>query len=439
LNLLALLALASFDVVSIADTRDALNALGPHPFGSPRNQAAAQFVAAKLKDAGLSQTAVDEFAAEGGAGANVVANLPGRTDRLLVIAAHHDTLRDGRDLAARSRSLAVLVDFGRQAARLRPAKTWILASFDGGASHGEGIARYLETLGTSRSLVDGVFVIDASAGAPAVDPVISVPACPAQPEGRRRGIASRDLVDAALHGLPASTEFSFDDPGISLFTQPFIRMFRTRCDETVARALETQLGVVRISDTAYSRAFLSSTASEPPPEAGARDTAAVRLGETALAVIQSADAVTLGTPRSDSWLVVGRGVWPGWLLFAIGSLSLAPSLWALRSQTANLAFRAAGSLLFAIGLFHEPEIALFIGLLPNLLPAALPRPVFIASLTPLFLLVAAGGLAFARGQVIGSWLSVWFWLGIAIWIVLLFVSLRQPARKSAAKSKRARK
>ncbi len=156
---LALLAAVSFDAAAIAQTSATLNALGPHPFGSPRNQAAAQFVSAKLQEVGLSQTTLEEFTFEGAAGTNVVANLPGRSDRLLIIAAHHDSKKDAQDVSGRSRSLSLLIEIGRLASKLRPAKTWIIASFDGGESKGEGFAHYLETLGKSRDLVDGGVVI----------------------------------------------------------------------------------------------------------------------------------------------------------------------------------------------------------------------------------------------------------------------------------------
>ena len=255
---LALLAAVSFDAATLAQTSATLNALGPHPFGSPRNQAAAQFVAAKLKEAGLARTAVEEFVFDGSPGTNVEASLPGRSDRLLVIATHHDSRKDAQDVSDRSRSLSLLIEIGRQASRLRPAKTWILASFDGGESKGEGFAHYLESLGPSRNLIDGIVVLDAS---PLHDstsaPALMAPACAHGVSSERREIAARDLVSAAVLGVPSSLDFFFDDPGISLFTQPFIRAFRTECEPLAARALAAQRGVILVADTSYSRGFRS--------------------------------------------------------------------------------------------------------------------------------------------------------------------------------------
>ena len=211
MNLLALFAVGAIDAATIAQNSATLRALGPHPFGSPRNQAAAQFLAAKLKEAGLTQTAVDEFEAGTVVATNVIVNIPGRSDRIVILATHHDTARDGSDLAPRSRALALLVDVGKEASRLRPAKTWILASFDGGAGGGEGFAHYLETLGKSRSSVDGMILIDAHAAPNAATGLtLMAPSCAAEPGSSRRGIAPSALVAAALGRVPATLDVSFD-------------------------------------------------------------------------------------------------------------------------------------------------------------------------------------------------------------------------------------
>lgn len=435
---LALLAAATFDAAVIAQTSATLNALGPHPFGSPRNQAAAQFVAAKLKEAGLGQTVVDEFVSEGSPGSNVVARIPGRTDRLLIVATHHDSRKDLEDVSDRSRSLALLIEIGRRAAQAQPAKTWIVASFDGGEARGEGLAHYLDSLGRSVGLVDGVFLIDAatlrtSGGVPA----LVVPACGRTNPRGSRGIASRDLVESALRGIPNGVEFSFDDPNIALLTQPFIRAFKTPCDPTAASAIASGLGVVLATETPYSRRFLGPQALSPI-EAGPRDNAAIRLGELAFEAIRGVDGSIAPTPRSDSWLVVGRGVWPGWLIFLIGFATLIPGLLVLRAERTRLMFRGAYSVLFVLLLYTEPEVALFAGLLPNLLPPSLPGKFLAPTLLPLFLLVAAGGLGFVRGQVTGSWISLWVWLGIAAGLVLLYASLAR-GKKSPSRAKRGKK
>lgn len=436
---LALLAALTFDAGAIAQTSATLNALGAHAFGSPRNQAAAQFVAAKLQEAGLAQTTIVDFTFEGSAGTNVVASLPGRSDRLLIIATHHDTKKDAQDVSGRSRSLALLIEIGRQASRLRPAKTWILASFDGGESRGEGFARYLETLGKARDLVDGVVVLDASPlrDSPG-EPSLIAPACANDVSAGRRGIAGRDLVAGALGGIPSSIDVSFDDPGISLLTQPFIRAFRTACDPLAARPMAASLGVIQVADAGFSRSFLSRGPTAPPRDPALRDNEAARLAELAFAAIQGIDASAPSLPQSDSWLVVGRSVWPGWLVFLLGLLTLVPGLFALRSQGTKLALRATQGALFTAVLYYEPEIALFSLALPNLLPPSAPKKYLAMALLPFALLLAAGGLCFIRGEVTGSWLSIWTWGGLAGCVALLYLApgggSKTPAR--ARKGKR---
>ena len=437
---LALLAAVSFDAAAIAQTSATLNALGPHPFGSPRNQAAAQFVSAKLQEAGLSQTTLEEFTFEGSAGTNVVANVPGRSDRLLIIAVHHDSKKDAADVSGRSRSLSLLIEIGRLASKLRPAKTWILASFDGGESKGEGFAHYLETLGKSRDLVDGVVVLDASPlQETTTEPSLIAQACVGGAASDRRAMAGRDLVSAALSGVPDSLDVSFDDPGISLLTQPFIRAFRTDCDPLAARAMAARLGVIQVTDVSFSRGFLARNPSVPPKDPALHDNAAVRLGEVAFAAIQGVDASSPTLPQSDSWLVVGRSVWPGWLVFLLGLLTLVPGLVALRSDGARLALRAVHAGIFTVALYYEPEVAFFVGALPNLMPPSVPKKYLTLTLLPFALLMCAGALCFVRGQVTGSWLSVWIWAGLSGSIALLYATPGGSGKKAPARAKRGKR
>lgn len=436
---LALLATLTFDAAAIAQTTATLNALGPHAYGSPRNRAAAQFVGAKLQDAGLAQTTIEDFEFEGSTGTNVVARIPGRSDRLLILATHHDTKKDAQDVTGRSRTLALLIDMGRLASRLRPAKTWILASFDGGESKGEGLARYLDTLGKSRDLVDGVLILDAADAGTTVDaPAIIAPACTDGGAFPRRAIASRDLVEAALGGVPDAMDVSFDDAGISLLTQPFIRAFRTACDPMAGRAFAAGAGVLMVAEVPYSRAFLAANPAHTPAETPKRDEGAVRLGDVTLAAMSGLDAAFVPIPRSDSWLVVGRTVIAGWAVFLVGVVSLIPGLLAARGDMKRLGLRLAYSAIFVAVLFREPEVALFAGLLPNLLPLSWPRLAVAFSLVPFGLLVAAGALSALRGQVTGTWLSLWLWAGLVAPMALLFI-FRGGRGKAPSRAKRGRK
>lgn len=430
------------DAAILVQNSVTLQALGPHPFGSPRNQAAAQFVAAKLKDAGLTQTVVEDFVFDGAPGTNVYASLQGRTDRLLILATHHDTSKSRDDVSGRSRSLALLIEVARQAAALRPQKTWILASFDGGDSKGEGLASYLDSLGKSRSQVDGMIVVDVTspAGTEAV-PTFIAPACSNSSSPGEREMAGYDTLSAALRGPPRSMDLVFDDPGISIVTQPFIRAFKVDCDPTAARALGAGIGVVQIGDESYSRRFISGGTTAAKRETLTRDTDAARVGELALAILQGLDASVPASPQSDSWMVAGRTVLPGWLIFLVGLIALIPGLVVLRAQTMALGFRVTYSLIFGVVLYSEPEVAIFVGLLPSLFPPGSSKKLLTLTFVPLALLVFAGLFGLARNQVTGSWLSIWDWAGLILAFALLYATPggSKPGRRAQAKAKRGKR
>ena len=128
-------------------------------------------------------------------------------------------------------------------------------------------------------------------------------------------------------------------------------------------------------------------------------------------------------------------MWPGWLLFLLGLLSLIPGLVALRADRTKLSVRVLYSLLFTWVLYSEPEVALFAGIWPNLWPPTFRKKFLTLALLPFTLLVSAGVFGLVRGQVTGSWLSVWVWAGLVAALALLYASPGAPG-KPAAKSKR---
>src|SRR5207247_6273973 len=69
----------------------ALAALGPHPWGSPRSHAAAEYVAAQLRDAGLTEVRLQEFESQGVRGTNVIGVLRAPDPELVVVGPHPRT------------------------------------------------------------------------------------------------------------------------------------------------------------------------------------------------------------------------------------------------------------------------------------------------------------------------------------------------------------
>jgi len=92
--LLAVLLAASFDGQAALGHASSLAALGPHPLGSPRNQAAAAYVAAQMREAGLDAVELAPFESHGVQGTNVIGTLRAPGDELVVIGAHHDTVAE---------------------------------------------------------------------------------------------------------------------------------------------------------------------------------------------------------------------------------------------------------------------------------------------------------------------------------------------------------
>src|SRR6185503_12345271 len=87
--LLAVLLAASFDGQAALGHASSLA-----PLGSPRNQAAAAYVAAQLREAGLDAVELAPFESHGVQGTNVIGTLRAPGDELVVIGAHHDTVAE---------------------------------------------------------------------------------------------------------------------------------------------------------------------------------------------------------------------------------------------------------------------------------------------------------------------------------------------------------
>ena len=92
--LLAVLLAASIDGEAALRHASALAALGPHPWGSPRSQAAAEYVASQLRDAGLTEVRLQGFESQGIHGTNVIGVLRAPGPEIVVVGAHHDTAPD---------------------------------------------------------------------------------------------------------------------------------------------------------------------------------------------------------------------------------------------------------------------------------------------------------------------------------------------------------
>ncbi|HEX6728975.1 MAG TPA: M28 family peptidase [Pyrinomonadaceae bacterium] len=121
--------------------------IGPRPPDTPALAKTRSYIIAELKSYGLNVT-TDEFTTATPLGekkmANIVAELPGETNKLILIASHYDTkLYDDMHFVGANdpgASVGVLLELGRvlAAAKEKPKLTYRLVFFDGEESFCEG-------------------------------------------------------------------------------------------------------------------------------------------------------------------------------------------------------------------------------------------------------------------------------------------------------------
>src|SRR5262252_6387636 len=225
-----LLLAATIDGQAALRHASSLAALGPHPWGSPRNQAAAAYVAAQLREAGLDSVELQPFERHGVQGTNVVGTLRAPGDEFVVLGAHHDSAPLAPGAYDDGGGVGILIELARALAqeRARP-RTILLVSFDGeeaevaGKGAATGSRAFVERLGPRARALVAAFAVDMSGwrgGVPALHPI-------AYSDPRRTGdsvVAPAWLVRAALAGArEAGAPVVIGDPWLSWLYQPAVR------------------------------------------------------------------------------------------------------------------------------------------------------------------------------------------------------------------------
>jgi hypothetical protein len=409
----------------------ALASLGPHPWGSPRAEAAAQYVAAQMRAAGLTQVELQRFEAHGIAGTNVVATLPGGSDELVLIGAHHDSAPGAPGAYDDGGGVGLLIEVARVLAVERSrTRTFVFVSFDGEEAGDTrklttaGSRAYLARLGPrARSLV-AAFAIEMSGwerGTPVLHPIAY-----ADPREKGRSvIAPAWLVRAALAGSRASgAPLGVGDPYLSWLYQPAVRTFRVRLYGDDLSFLQAGRPALFASDstiTAFYPDYHKAT-----DLADRLDAAALaRMGRGVLGIARALDRAPRGLAEEPHWFAAfGRVVrWP-WLL-GLGVLSVLPGLRA--GYVAGLpafALRLVQAAAFLVLLWRHPVPALWVFLLPQLLlPWRRRWWTALVALLPLAGLLALGGYAWSREAVNGVWLEPWEMAVAALALLLAFFGL----------------
>ncbi len=442
-SLLAALLAASIDGEAALRHASALAALGPHPWGSPRSHPAAEYVAAQLREAGLTEVRLQEFESQGIRGTNVIGVLRAPDPELVVLGAHHDTAPEAPGAYDDGGGVGVLIETARAWAR-EPSRTrtLVFASFDGeeawstGKTTTAGSRAYIKDLGTEARRVVAALVIEMcgwKGGTPVLHPL-------AYADPRRPGasvITPAWLLRASHEGAAAAgAPLGLGDPLIPWLYQPLVRTFRSQLYGDDLSFLQGGLPAVFVSDSSFAAYY--------PWYHEAGDTAdkieapaLARMGASVLGVLRALDRAPAGPAVEPHWFFAfGRvvGLTP---LLAVGLVSLLPGLRLGMSNGGPALFaRLLQAGLFGLLLWRHPVPALWIFLLPNLLlPFGARRWATAVALLPFLALVGVGAVAWSRGFARGVWLEPWEIAVLLLGLALAFV--RPRPGQAAGRGRRA--
>jgi hypothetical protein len=426
--LVALLLSASFDGTAALRHASSLAALGPHPWGSTRNAAAAQYVAAEMRAAGL-EVELQPFAHGGTSGANVVGTLRGPGDDFVVIGTHHDTAPGAPGAFAGGGGVGVLLEAARVlAADPERPRTIVFASFDGGEAEGGalddavGSRAFAERLGPrARSLV-AALVVEMS-GAKGGTPLVHSVAYADLREKGRAVVAPAWLARAVLAGArEAGAPLGVADPYVSGLSQAAVRTFRVRLHGDDLAILRAGRPALLASDVSFPALHPDHHAA--PDAAEKLEAAALeRMGRATVGVARALQRVPPGPAEAPRWLAVfGRVVDGPWLL-ALGALALAPGLRAAaRAGGAAIAVRLVQAALVLALLWLHTVPALWVFLLPlAILPFTRRWWAVLLALAPALALAGVGAVAALRGMARGVWLEPWEMAAAGVALALAFV------------------
>jgi hypothetical protein len=441
--LLALALAASIDGEAALGHASALAALGPHPWGSARSEAAAQYVGAQLRDAGLTEVALHGFERHGIPGTNVIATLRGPIEEIVVVGAHHDTAPEAPGAYDDGGGVGILIELARVMAR-EPTRTrtFVFASFDGeeawstGKGRTAGSRAWIEQLGPEARRIAGVVVVEMSGwkgGTPVLHPI-------AYRDLRRAGravVAPGWLVRATLSGARAGgAPLGVGDPWLSWLYQPAVRTFRAGLYGDDLSFVQAGIPAVFVSDSSFTAFYPHyHQASDTADKLDA--SALERMGNSVLGALRALDGVPRGPSEDARWFAAfGRVAGPT-VLVALAALSTLPG-WrtGLTGGGPVLLARLLQVTLFGLLFWRHPVPALWMLLLPNLLlPLGRARWATALALSPLAALLALGALAWHRGMVSGVWLAPW---EIVVAILALTLAFVRPARVKKKRKKRKR-
>ncbi len=425
-----------------------LAALGPHPWGSPRNSYAAQYVAAQFRAVGLGEVRLQPFETGGIRGANVIGVLRASGPEFVLVGAHHDTAPGAPGAYDDGGGVGVLIEVARALARSpsRP-RTVVFASFDGeeawatGKGTTTGSRAYVATLGAEARNLVAAFIVEMSGfarGRPLLQTL-------AYPDPKRLGgavVAPGWLVRASLNGSRASgSPFGVGDPLIPWLYQAGVRTVRADFYGDDLSFLQAGLPAVFASDSSFSSFYPWYHESGDTADRLSAD-ALARMGDAVLGAVGRILEEPRGPESEPTWFAVWGIVLGPLPILGLAALSVLPGLFAARRAGGPaLLARALHAALFAFLVFVRAIPWLWVFLLPNLLPritrpaARRPWALFVAFL-PALALLTLGVVAGFRGFAHGVFVSVPEGVAALVAVVLLFMGRAGPPPPRFKKTKR---
>ena len=439
--LLALALSASIDGQAALGHASALAALGPHPWGSPRNDAAAQYVAAELRGTGLTEVELQGFERHGIRGTNVIATLRGPSEETLVVCAHHDTAPDAPGAYDDGGGVGLLIELARvMAQEPTRTRTIVFASFDGeeawavGKGRTAGSREWIERLGPGARRIVAAVAIEMSGwkgGTPVLHPI-------AYADPRRAGravVAPGWLVRTVLAGArEEGAPLGVGDPILSWVYQPTVRAFRARLYGDDLSFLQAGLPAVMVSDSSFSAFYPHYH--QATDTADKLDVASLqRMGDGLVGAVRALERAPAGASEDPRWFAAFGQVIGSSVLLAVAATSVLPGLrTGLGGGAPVLLARVAQAGLFGLLFWRHPIPALWVFLLPNLvLPLGRARWATALALSPVVALLTLGTAGWLRGMMSGVWLAPWEIVGAILALSLAFI---RPARVSKKKKKR---
>jgi hypothetical protein len=424
--MLALLLAITIDGEAALRHAKALAALGPHPWGSTRNEAAAQYVAAQMRAVGLAEVELQRFERHGIQGTNVVGRLRAPGDEFVVVAAHHDTAPGAPGAYDDGGGVGVLLEIAQVLAEeAGRERTIVFVSFDGeeawstGKGTTAGSRAFIERLGVNARSLVAAFEIEMS-GWPGGRPVLH-PIAYADPREKDRSlIAPAWLVRAALEGASRGrAPMGVGDPYLSWLYQPAVRTFRVRLYGDDLSFLQAGHPALFCSDSSFSLFYPDyHKTSDVAERLDARALAATSRG--ALGVVRALERVPPGPAEEPHWFAAFGHVFDWRFLLGAGALSVLPLLLAgYRGGALAFLLRLLHAAAFLVLLWFHPVPVLWVFLLPNLLlPFTRRWWAVVIALLPALALLLLGAAAWWREAVSGVWLDTWQ-LGLAGFTLLV--------------------